>query len=61
MTNVNLEFLDVEAQSITVHAQFSRSAALISLILLQHGQNEFLLELTHRFRVKNVAPVHLKD
>ncbi len=44
-----------------MHSEFSRGAALISLILLQHRQDESLLELPYTFRIKNVAAVHLQD
>jgi len=44
-----------------VHAQFARGAALVALILLQHCQDEALLEFAHGFRIEDIAFVHLHD
>jgi len=61
LANVNFEFRDGPAEGIAVHIQFARGAALIALILLQNSQNKFLFKLANRFRVENIALVHLHD
>ena len=44
-----------------MHSQFPGRPALVSFVLLQDGENEFLLEFTNGFRIKDVALVHLHD
>jgi hypothetical protein len=61
LTNVDLKLSDRAAEGVAVHVQFARGAALVALVLLQHGQDELLLELANRFRVENIAFVHLHD
>ncbi len=61
LADVNLEFRDGAAESIAVHAEFARSAALVALVLLQNGENESLLKLAHALGIKNIAAVHLQD
>ena len=61
LAHVNLELGNRAAQRVPVHSQFARRAALVALVLLQHSQDEALLELPHRFGVKNIAFVHLQD
>jgi len=61
LTNVYLQLGDSTAESIAVHAQFARSAALVAPVFLKHGEYESLLELTYAFGIKNVALVHLQD
>ena len=58
---IQLKFGNGTAKGVAVHTQLARGLALVSLAILQHRQNEPLLEFTHRFRIKNVAFVHLKD
>ena len=61
LADIDLQFGDGAAQSVAVHAQFARCAALVALVFLEHGENETLLELADAFRIKNVAAVHLQD
>ena len=61
LTNVDLELGDGAAQSVAVHAQLARGAALVAFVLLQNRQNEFLFEFAHRFGIKNITPVHLHN
>jgi len=61
LSNVNLQFLHRAAQCIAVHAQFSRSFALVAPVLLEHGDDEPLLEFADCLRIENVAAVHLKN
>lgn len=42
-----------------MHAEFARRAALVTLIFLEHREDEALLKFAHCFGVKNVALVHL--
>ena len=44
-----------------MHVELTGGTALIAVVLLQNGQDEALLELTHCLRIKNVALVHLHD
>ena len=43
-----------------MHSKLTSRTALVPLILLKDRQNESFLEFTDRFRVKNVALVHLQ-
>ena len=61
LANVNLELADRAAQGVAVHAQFAGSAALVTLVLLEHGHDEPFLEFTHSFGIENIASVHLQD
>jgi hypothetical protein len=61
LANVDLQFADGAAERVTVHAQFARGTALVSLVFLEHRQNEALFEFAHAFGVKNVALVHLQN
>src|SRR5271165_6138431 len=58
---VEFELRDSAAESVAVHAQLARGLALVSLAVLQHGQNEFLLEFTDGFRISDAALVHLQN
>ena len=60
-TNVDLEFLHGPAQGVAVHSQLPGCLALIAPIFLEIGHDETLLEFANRFRVEDVAVVHLKD
>ena len=44
-----------------MHPQLARRAALVSVVFLQHGEDEPLLELPYRLGVQNIAFVHLQD
>jgi hypothetical protein len=44
-----------------VHSKLASGAALISLIFLEHRQDEPLLEFTHGLGIQNVAFVHLHN
>src|SRR5581483_1557814 len=59
--NVELQFGDGAAQSVTVHTQFAGSLALIAVVSLQDGQDEAPLELADGFRIQDSALVHLGD
>jgi hypothetical protein len=61
LTGVNLELVDRAAESVAVHAQLARGAALVALVFLEHGEDEAFLELTHTLCIKDVAFVHLQD
>ena len=61
LPHVNLQLADGAAQGITVHAEFARGPALISSVLLQHGEDKPFLEFAYGLGVKNIALVHLKD
>jgi len=43
-----------------VHAQFIGRLALIAFFIAEHGQDEDLLELTHRFGESHAISIHLK-
>jgi hypothetical protein len=57
--NIDLQFVNGAAQSIAVHSQLPGSAALIALVLFENGSDETSLKLTYRFRIKNVAAIHV--
>src|SRR5437588_2644698 len=57
--DVELQLGDGAAQSIAVHPQFAGSFALIAVVLLQHAQQEALLELAYGLGIQNAALVHL--
>jgi len=59
-TNVDLKFLHGAAQRVPVHTQLPRRLALIAAVFFEHGYDKTLLEFPHRFRVENVAFVHLQ-
>jgi len=44
-----------------MHSQFTCCPALISIVFLQHGKDEPLLEFADRLRVQNITLVHLQD
>ncbi len=56
-----LSSLHGAAKRIAVHAQFASCLALVAAILFEHGDNETLFEFPNRFRVENVAFVHLQN
>ncbi len=58
---VELEFGDGAAESIAVHAQLAGRLALVALAVLQHGENELLLEFADGFGISDAALVHLHD
>ena len=57
--DINLQLSDGAAQSIAVHSQLARCAALIPLVLFEHSRNKALFEFSDRFGIENVALVHL--
>src|ERR1700677_1329648 len=61
MPYINLQFRNSTAESVAMHPQLTGSATLVSVVFLQHGENEPLLEFAHCLRVQNVAFVHLQD
>ena len=44
-----------------MHTKFTRSTALVSLVLLQDRQNEFLLEFADGLGVENITLIHLHN
>jgi hypothetical protein len=48
-------------QSIPVYAKFLGGSALIPSLIFEHGQDESLLELPHRFRASHTGFIHLQD
>jgi len=42
-----------------VHAELPGGAALIALVLFENSRDKTALEFTYRFRVKDVAAVHV--
>ena len=61
LPDIDLQLAYRPAQSIPVHAQFARGAALVALIFFEHGRDEAPLEFAHRFRIENIAFVHLMN
>jgi hypothetical protein len=61
LSHVNFQFRDSSTEGVAVHAEFARGAALVTLIFLEHREDEALLEFAYCFGVKNVALVHLHD
>jgi hypothetical protein len=61
LPDINLELVDCAAEGVAVHSQFSGGTALVTLVFLQNGQDETLLELPHAFRVEDIAAVHLQN
>jgi hypothetical protein len=61
LPNINLEFVDGPAQSVSVHVELARGTALVAFVFLQDGEDKSLLKLTHALGIKNVASVHLQD
>jgi hypothetical protein len=60
-TNVDLEFLHGSAQGVAVHSQLPGRLALIAAVFFENRNDETLFEFTNRFRIKDIAVVHLKD
>ena len=58
---IQLKFGNGTAKGVAVHTQLARGLALVSLAILQHRQNEPLLEFTHAFRIGYAVLVHLQD
>src|ERR1700734_1781388 len=61
LANIDLQFSNGPAQSVAVHVELARGAALVAFILLQDGEDKPLLELSHALGIKNIASVHLQD
>src|SRR5262249_14555158 len=61
LAEINLQLGNRSTQSVSMHAQFPRSAALVAFIFLQNGEDELFLELAHRFGIENIAFVHLSN
>ena len=61
LADVDLQLRNRSAERIAMHAQFPCRAALVSFVLVEHGQNEAFLEFTHALGIKNIASVHLQD
>src|ERR1039458_5093109 len=58
---IQLQLGDGTAKGVAVHAQLARGLALVSLAVLQHRENESLLEFTHAFGIGDAVFVHLQD
>src|SRR5580658_7377067 len=61
LANIDFEFSNRPAQSVSVHVELARGAALVAFILLQDGEDKPLLEFSHAFGIKNVTSIHLQD
>ena len=61
LSHIDFELRDGAAESISVHPEFARSAALVASVFLEDGQYKALLEFTYRLGIKNVALVHLHN
>ena len=59
--DIELEFSNGATESIAMHSELAGSLALISFVLLQDGEYEFLFEFANCFAVKNAALAHLHD
>ncbi len=59
--NVNIQHSYRTAQRIPVYAEFLGSSALVTSLILEHGEDESLLKLPHRFRASQTGSVHLQD
>jgi hypothetical protein len=44
-----------------MHPQLAGGPALVSIVFLQYGEDESLLEFAYRLGVQNIAFVHLQD
>lgn len=44
-----------------MHSQLARGPALVSIVFLEHREDESLLEFPYRFGIQNIAFVHLQD
>jgi hypothetical protein len=44
-----------------MHTQLAGGPALVSVVFLQHGEDEPLLEFPYRLGVQNIALIHLQD
>src|SRR5579863_644443 len=61
LPNINLQFSDGPAERVAMHPQLTRGPALVSVIFLQHCEDEPLLEFAYRLGIQNIAFVHLQD
>jgi hypothetical protein len=58
---VDLQFGNGAAESVAMHPQLTGGPALVSIVFLQHGEDEALFEFAYRLGVQNIAFVHLQD
>ena len=61
LANVDLELAERAAESVAVHSQFARGAALVALVFLEDGEDKTFLEFPHSLGIENVAFVHLQN
>ena len=61
LTDIKFELGDGAAQSVAMHSQLSRGAALVAFVFLKNSCYKTLLELSDCFGIENVALVHLVD
>ena len=52
LSHINFELRDGAAESIPVHPEFSRGAALVASVFLEDGQYKALLEFTYRLGIR---------
>ncbi len=60
-THINLQLFHRAAEGVAVHRKLPSRLTLIAAILFKNRHDEALFELGYRFRIKNVALVHLQD
>jgi hypothetical protein len=61
LADVDLKLGERPAESVAVHPEFARGAALVALVFLEDGEDKTFLEFTHSLGVENVAFVHLQN
>ena len=60
LTHIYFEFVNGAAEGVAVHSQLPRCPALVAFVFFQDRRNEATLEFANRFRIKNIAAVHLQ-
>ena len=58
---VELELGNGAAEGVAVHAKLARGFALVPVAVLQHRENELLLEFADGFGIGNTASVHMHN
>ena len=58
---IQLQLGNGAAEGVTVHSQLACCLALVSLAVLQYGENKSFFELTNAFRISYAVLVHLQD
>jgi len=57
--HIYFQLINRAAQSIAVHPELTRRAALVAFVLLQDGRNKTAFKFAYRFGIKDIAAVHL--